>query len=152
MFGSSEAKVIEVSVRMLDGATLRGSFIAGATARLEGVLGSESQFIEFISKEGQRKFLSKQQIAYIEPVEPLKMPLLAPKDARYTDCYAILGIERGCSFEQAKTAFHDMAKTYHPDKYAGVSLPAEVSRYLTEMFRQVNSAFTEIRSETKAAA
>ncbi|MGL4490320.1 MAG: J domain-containing protein [Rhizobiaceae bacterium] len=152
MFGSSGTNYLDVSVRMLDGAVLRGSFIAGATARLEGILGSESEFIEFISKQGQRKFLAKHQIAYIEPVEPLRMPALAPKDARYTDCYTILGLEQGCNFEQAKAAFHNLAKTYHPDKYSGVELPTEVSRYMTDMFRQVNAAFTEIRSEIQAAA
>ena len=153
MFSSSSGKTLEVSVRMLDGAVLRGSIVTGTAATLEGVLSKETPFLEFTSKDGQRKFLAKHQIAYVEPVEPLRKPVLtAAKDPSYMDCFAMLGLRQGCSFDEAKLAFHGFAKLYHPDRYAGVELPEEVSRYMTDMFRQINTAFTEVRSELRAAA
>ena len=147
MFDSS-SKSIEVSVRMLDGAIIRGSLSMGQSSGLEGVLSKDTAFIEFVSKDGQRKFLAKHQIAYVEPVEPLRKPVLANlNDPRYTDAFTILGLDKNCSFEEAKAAFHLKAKQYHPDAYSGVDLPAEVQRYINDMFRQINTAFTELRSE-----
>lgn len=147
-------KTIEVSIRMLDGATVRGTLSRGNNnSTLEGILSRESPFLEFVSKQGQRKFVSKHQVAYVEPVEPLRKPVLvSPADSRYADAFSILGLRRGCSFDQAKAAFHAKAKLYHPDSHSGSNLPPEVARYLAEMFKQINTAFTEVRSEFQSAA
>ncbi|MEZ5790396.1 MAG: J domain-containing protein [Nitratireductor sp.] len=150
---SNSSKNIDVSIRMLDGAVIRGAILQGHASSLEGVLSKETPFLEFVSRDGQRKFIAKHQIAYVEPVEPLRKPVLvSPSDPRYVDCYGILGLERGCSFDAAKEAYHRLAKQYHPDSYSGLALPAEVERYLTDMFRQINTAFTEVRSETQQRA
>ncbi|MEM9279711.1 MAG: J domain-containing protein [Pseudomonadota bacterium] len=152
MFDQS-SKSIEVSIRMLDGAIIRGGLSKGQTGTLEGVLSKETPFLEFVSKDGQRKFLAKHQIAYVEPVEPLRKPVLVSmNDPLYTDAYTILGIQKGCTFEDAKAAFHSKAKQYHPDNYAGLELPEEVARYVNDMFRQINTAFTELRAELNTAA
>lgn len=153
MFDQS-SKTIEVSVRMLDGATLRGGLMQSqAATSLEGVLSKDTPFLEFISKDGQRKFILKNQIAYVEPVEPLRNPVLVnPKDTRYIDAFTMLGVAKECTFEEAKMAYHRLAKQYHPDNYSGIDLPEEVQRYVTDMFRQINTAFTEVRSEIQTAA
>lgn len=153
MFDQS-TKTIEVSVRMLDGATIRGGLMQTQSATsLEGVLSKETPFLEFLSKDGQRKFILKNQIAYVEPVEPLRKPVLVnPKDSRYIDAFTMLGVQKTCSFEDAKAAYHRLAKQYHPDNYSGIDLPEEVQRYVTDMFRQINTAFTEVRSEIQTAA
>jgi len=153
MFDQS-SKTIEVSVRMLDGATLRGGLMQTQSASsLEGVLSKETPFLEFMSKDGQRKFIAKHQIAYVEPVEPLRKPVLVnPKDSRYTDAFSMLGVSKTCTFDEAKMAFHRLAKQYHPDNYSGLELPDEVSRYVNDMFRQINTAFTEVRAEIQTAS
>lgn len=148
------SKTTEVSVRMLDGATLRGGLLqTQGTTSLEGILSKDTPFLEFVSKDGQRKFISKHQIAYVEPVEPLRKPVLVnPKDSRYTDAFSMLGVQKNCSFDEAKNAFHRLAKQYHPDNYSGLDLPEEVRRYVNDMFRQINTAFTEVRAEIQAMA
>lgn len=152
MFDNSN-KTLEVSVRMLDGATIRGSISQGQATSLEGVLSKDTPFLEFISKDGQRKFIAKHQIAYVEPVEPLRKPVLANlNDPRYTDAFTILGLDKNCTFTDAKIAFHNKAKQYHPDTYSGIDLPPEVARYVNDMFRQINTAFTELRAELNSAA
>lgn len=153
MFDQS-SKTIEVSVRMLDGATLRGGLMQSQTVTsLEGILSKDTPFLEFISKDGQRKFILKNQIAYVEPVEPLRKPVLVnPKDTRYVDAFTMLGVSKECTFDEAKMAYHRLAKQYHPDNYSGINLPEEVQRYVTDMFRQINTAFTEVRSEIQTAA
>jgi len=153
MFDDNQ-KTIEVSIRMLDGAVLRGVLFPGQQQRsLEGILSRETPFLEFISRDGQRKFLAKHQIAYVEPVEPLRKPALKPvKDPRYVDCFTMLGLQRNATFADAKIAFHTLAKQYHPDSYCGVELPEEMRRYINDMSRQINAAFTEVRSELEKQA
>lgn len=151
MFNSTQ-KTVEVSIRMLDQAVIRGSLGLGQSANIEAIILKETPFLEFISKDGQRKFIAKHQIAYIEPVEPLKKPVLQKTDNRFIDAFTMLGLPKNCTLAEAKAAYHGKAKLYHPDSYSGQVLPEEVERYVTEMFRQINTAFTEIRAELATAA
>jgi hypothetical protein len=151
VFGGSKIE-IEVSLRLVDGSIARGTLNPGLVASLDSVLNKESPFLEFTSKEGQKRYIAKAQILSVEPVEPLKKPkLAATKDGRFTDGYELLGIQQGCSLDEARTAFHAKVKLYHPDKFSGIELPPEVASYMSEMFRQVNTAFTELRSELSAS-
>lgn len=152
MHGRPEAKKVDVSVRMLDGTTLRGELICGLTGQIETVLNRESPFLEFISRDGQHMYLAKHQIAFLEPVETLRRPVLEAANSQSAqDVYAILGVPRGASFQEVKEAYHRKAKQYHPDRWSGAETPTEILRYVAEMFRQINAAFTEIRSDMKAA-
>lgn len=146
---SGNGKTVDVSIRMLDGATVRGAIALGQnTTTLDGMLSKPTPFLEFYSKEGQRKFVAKHQISYVEPVEPLKKPRLPNvSGGRYTDAYSVLGLSKTCSFEEAKEAFHRLAKQYHPDTAASADLPPEIQSYMSEMFKQINTAFTELRTE-----
>jgi DnaJ-domain-containing protein 1 len=152
MFNSS-LPGIDVSIRMLDGNIIRGKLTAGLTSSLEAALSKETPFLEFTSADGQRKFIAKGQIAFVEPVEPLKKPQLGEPNKKVTQtAYSILGLKEGCSYEEARAAFHNQAKLYHPDRFTTVELPPEVVSYMNEMFRQINTAFTELRSALQVAA
>lgn len=154
---SSTAKTIEVAVHTLDGATMRVSLVQSKAhshaQSIESILASGTPFLEFISSDGQRKFLAKHQIACVEPVEPLRKPALTPPgDPRFVDAFVLMGLDRNCTFEQAKDAYHRLAKSYHPDSYSGMGLPKEVERYLADMFKQINAAFTEVRGHLQQPA
>ncbi len=154
---SGNGKTMEVCVRLIDGAVLRGTLVQnqsqGQNQSIEGIVQNMAPFLELLSMEGQRKFLAKHQIASVDPVESLRKPVLASlHDPRFVDAYNLMGLERGCSLEQAKEAYHRLAKLYHPDSFAGRELPPEVLRYLTDMFRQINTAFAEVRAELQNAA
>ncbi len=150
MFGEKKNR-IPVSIRMFDGSVVQGEITGGVTADIMSALSKDSAFVEFISRDGQRKFLAKRQIAYVEPVEPLQKPTLTPRMAG-SNPYAILGIPDDSDFETAKEAFRNLAKKYHPDRFSALELPEEVVRYTTEMFRQINNALTMIRGEAEAKA
>lgn len=149
---SNNTNTIEVSIRMLDSAVIRGSLVQPQNATMDAILSKDTPFLEFLSKDGQRKFIAKHQIAYVEPVEPLRKPVLKKKDDRFVDAFTMLGVAKTCTFDEAKIAYHAKAKLYHPDSYSGQTLPEEVERYITDMFRQINTAFTEVRSELRSAA
>lgn len=149
---SNNSKTVEVSIRMLDSAVIRGAILLGQNTTIEAIISKEAMFLEFISKDGQRKFIAKHQIAYVEPVEPLRKPVLKTPDGRFMDAFGMLGVTKTCTLAEAKAAYHAKAKLYHPDVWSGQTLPEEIERYVTDMFRQINTAFTEIRAELEMAA
>lgn len=147
---STNGTVLDVSIRMLDQAVIRGALIKGQNATIEAILSKDTPFLEFISKDGQRKFIAKHQIAYVEPIEPLRKPELPKPNGRFMDAFMMLGVPKDCSLEDAKTAYHARAKRYHPDAFSSTDLPTEIEQYIGDMFRQINTAFTEVRSEIEA--
>ena len=59
------------------------------------------------------------------------------------DPYEVLGIKRGASKEEVKTAYREQAKKYHPDKYVDNPL----SELAEEKMREVNEAYDMIMKE-----
>lgn len=49
------------------------------------------------------------------------------------DPYDILGIKRGASVEEVKSAYRSLAKKYHPDRYAGSPLAKEAEEKMMEI-------------------
>jgi DnaJ-class molecular chaperone len=62
------------------------------------------------------------------------------------DPWQILNLERGTSWEETRTAYHRLAKIYHPDRYATAELPEEVKNYLSGMARRVNAAYSALEA------
>ena len=141
---------IPVTIRMIDGAMVTGEIIGGLIANMDGALNREAHFLEFISADGQHKFVAKHQIAYVEERTPLKMPKLTPVNAQNVNPYTILGLDRDAEFDVVKESYHRLAKLYHPDRMGVFDLPKEMHRYSTEMFMQINAAFTMIQAEIDA--
>lgn len=60
------------------------------------------------------------------------------------NCYEMLGLEQGCTKEQAAAAYRELARQYHPDL---VSNMAPEIRQLAELrMKEINGAYMEIRS------
>lgn len=59
------------------------------------------------------------------------------------DPYEVLGVPRGASIEEVKKAYRELAKKYHPDKYAG----NELADLAQEKMKAINEAYDTIIRE-----
>ena len=62
--------------------------------------------------------------------------------AEKRDYYEVLGINKGASDAEIKSAYRKMAKKYHPDRNPGDDEAARI-------MQQVNAAYDEIGNESK---
>lgn len=58
------------------------------------------------------------------------------------DPYSVLGVSKDASDEEIKNAYRDLARKYHPDKYAG----SDLADLAEEKMKEVNSAYEEIQA------
>lgn len=133
---------------MSDGTVVRGELAGGVTPDVMSVLNRESAFVEFIAGDGRLKYLAKRQICQVESHEPLSKPTLRSEFVE-ADPFDILGLSPGTDVEMAREAFRSLAKKYHPDRFSGMELPDEIVEYATEMFRQINNAFSMIKEASR---
>ncbi len=148
-----QTTTVPVEIALADGRVEKGSFIIGAARSLPAVLNGETQFLEFETHEGERALIAKSMLRAVKVIDvpaagSLKSRL---KEAGGFDPYAMLGLERGASWEDVRRAYLALSKAYHPDRYAGVALPAEVRAYFSAMIGRINAAYTALEAPHEAA-
>lgn len=146
---NSDGIAVPASIRMNDGAILIGTINCGASGRLEALLSGDSSFIEFVSKDGQQRFIARHQVASIEPLATIREPDL-PTLFDETNPFEILGVKPEDTLERAMAAFHTLLQLYSPERWSGENIPFEFNRYAAEKTRQLNMAFTAVRADIQA--
>ena len=61
--------------------------------------------------------------------------------------YSVLGCRRSDSTDTIKSTYKKLVKEYHPDIIASKGLPEEFTKFASEKFREINSAYEKIREE-----
>ena len=150
MFDRSKGDTIDTSgvsvvLTLTDGAELKGRLAVPTGRSMAEILNGTAQFVEFEEYAGARMHLAKHAIGHIRLASPPRGQGLARmRDADGFDPHAILGLPLGAPFENVRAAYLGKAKTYHPDRYANAELPDEVKRYLEDMARRINAAFSAL--------
>jgi hypothetical protein len=126
-----------VEIALTDGRDLRGRLLAQPGRSLTELLNGASAFIEFEPFGEKRTFLAKAALRSVTPLQLGPPPGLAVGDF---DPFAVLGLSRTATREEAREAHLKLAKVYHPDRYAMTDLPVEVRAYLSAMAQRINAA------------
>lgn len=146
---SSDGIAVPASIRLNDGAILVGTINCGMSGRLESLLASDSAFIEFVSKDGQQRFMARHHVASIEPLASITEPKL-PAINDDAASFEVLGLKPDSTLEAAMASFQEKMKLYNPERWTGADVPFEFGRYAAEKTRQLNMAFTAVRADIQA--
>lgn len=66
------------------------------------------------------------------------------------DWYGILNVTKSSTDEEIKTAYHELARKYHPDHLISLGLPSELVGLAEEKMAQINTAYREIEKARHA--
>jgi hypothetical protein len=118
--------------------------------RLADALNNDDVFLDAITPSGQQQFIAKSTIKLVRPANVPRADQLdtegrVPGTPAF-DPYAILKVARDANPEDIKSAYHRMARLYHPDRIASYELPDEVKDYVRTMLVRINLAFEQIGS------
>jgi hypothetical protein len=139
-------------VTLDDGSILKGRIHVSVTKTLADELNGPSSFLEFHAVNGDKTLLSKIRIATVTSFEAPKADQLVQslRQVESFNAYEILQIERGAGPEEIKSAYHRLAKTYHPDRFAALELPPEMADYVAAVARRLNLAYGMLQDEARA--
>jgi hypothetical protein len=138
---------VSVSITLAAGQTLRGTLFVPKTKSLMEELNRGESFLEFESYDGTRMFIARTNIGSVKEFNIPKVDQLEKKVGMLDqfDAHEVLGIETDADRRAIRQAYLNLAKTYHPDRFARMELPREVFEYLSAVATRVNLAYSELR-------
>lgn len=149
---SLEQVATAVEITLDDGTVDAGKLLIPASRSAFDVLNGPALFLEFEPYEGERRFIAKSSLKAVKLLAGAKPPNLAQKvrDLDGFDPHTVLGVAVGAPWDEIRAAYLTRAKTYHPDRFAGVDLPVEVQVYLSGMLRRINASYAALETAEQA--
>ncbi len=137
---------VPAEVTFNTGETARGRFFIASSRSFADALNSATPFLEFEAYGEDRRFIAKSSI---RDVKLVAVPSAANLHNRVRDGdnfepHQVLGVDRSTDWADVRAAYFALSKTYHPDRFASVDLPAEVGDYLSVMSRRINLAYAAL--------
>ncbi len=144
---NATAHTVAVELQLADGSVVTGRAALPPSRMLHKLLEASDTFFFVQPFDGEGQFIPKDTIKGLKVIPTVRtQPLRADaSDASTFDPLRALGLARGASQDDIKSAYHRLAKLYHPDVYSSVTLPPEVTAYLEGRAKQVNAAFRLLR-------
>jgi DnaJ-domain-containing protein 1 len=144
------ANRIAVLLTLADNQVVTVSIRLPLSRRLADALNNDDVFLDAITPSGQQQFIAKSTIklvrsANVPRADQLDTEGRVPGTPAF-DPYAILKVAKDAKPEDIKSAYHRMARLYHPDRIASYELPDEVKDYVRTMLVRINLAFEQIGS------
>lgn len=140
----SQQVAVPAELTLDDQTVLKGDLMMPAARPVHEVLNGSNVFLDFRVFGGEQQLLAKSAIRSIRLIQvpsANQMRAAAARSGETFDPHTVLGVRVDASHEEVRKAYVEMAKIYHPDRYATAQLPNEVREYLAAMSRRVNLAF-----------
>ncbi len=152
MFSASQTQEskanIAVAMRTTSGEVLKGELITGVSGKLADTMNKPDPFIEILRANGTTVMISKAIIAQIEQINIPRADQLTKRlnTDGVLDPYAVLGVSQNASALDIQSAYHALARRYHPDHFSGREIPPEVLQYVSAMFQRITMAYNDLKA------
>ena len=150
MFDNKNSVRALVAITLTDGSVDNCTVKLTLSSKLGDALNNADQFLDVLNSEGKQSYLSKSSIARVELIEvpranQINLQRRAGDNAAF-DPYAVLGVAKGSDAAAIRSAYHAMAKKYHPDRFLNIDLPKEMADYAAAMLVRINLAYEQVGS------
>jgi hypothetical protein len=151
---NERAGPVGVEIGLRNGHEIKGKIAVPPGLTLVELLNGSANFVEFETFTGERTFIAKSALLTLKPLDQTPAPTLGIGKGLTGsfDPHVVLGVGPDASKEKIRQAYISLAKIYHPDRYATVDLPAEVSDYLSAMVRRINVAYDALEAAPQRGA
>ena len=134
-------------MRLTSGEVVKGKLTASVSGKLADAMNKPEPYVEILKADGTAVMIAKSVIAQ---VEPLNLPRTDQLSKRLNtdgilDPYAVLGVTRSASSLDIQSAYHALARRYHPDHFSGREIPPEVLQYVSAMFQRITMAYNDLK-------
>jgi hypothetical protein len=138
---NGDRQKVPVSLKLDNGALVSANILMTSGGRLIELLNKPEPFIEVEWADGTTAAVSKQAIREASALTVSKADQLAKSGAASFDPNKLLGVAPGAPNEEIRAAYLARVKQYHPDRFIGLNLPAEVEQYAESMLQRINAAY-----------
>jgi len=137
---------VAVNITLVDGSTLSGTLLLPRDKQLRDLFNTPEEFLDFEDNRLGPTVLGKSSI---RAIRQHSMPNADQIEKRTKlldkqDPFQILGVAKTIDRDGLRTAYKNLARMYHPDRFAGADLPPEVLDYINTMARRINAAYSEL--------
>lgn len=145
---SVDQGTVSVEITLHGGDVQLGKLTMPAGRSVIDHLNGAASFVEFEPFDGEKTLLAKSQLRAVRALQVPRVGTLGQKlrDLDGFDPFQILGLDRAAGWDTVRSAYHKLAKAYHPDRYAMAELPEEVNTYLSGMARRINAAYSVLEA------
>jgi DnaJ-domain-containing protein 1 len=137
-----------VNLHLIDGTRQIASIRLPLSGKLNEAMNNADGFLDVITGDGQQQFIAKHAIQKAETIDPPKARLNQQRrdsDNKYFDPHAVLGITNTTGKDEMRQAYINLVKSYHPDRFANLDLPAEMKDYAAAMQARINMAYEQLK-------
>ncbi len=150
---SLQLAAVPADITLDDGRLIKGKFLITATRSIFEVLNGDGHFLEFETYDGERTLIAR---SALKSVKIMSVPSGSNLKSRLRDGgnfepHMTLGVASDAPWDEIRSAYLKLSKTYHPDRFATVELPHEVRDYMSAMARRVNAAYAALEIPMQAA-
>jgi hypothetical protein len=146
---NSAPATVAVELTLDDGTVLTGRASIPHARAVHKLMDGAEPFLYVEVYGGEPMFVPKISIKSVKIVTPARMQSLPTMQVDTAfDPHRALGLASSATFDDIKIAYHRLAKMYHPDVFAAVTLPPEVATYVEGRAKQINAAFRLLKTPT----
>lgn len=139
-----------VCIVLATGEERYGHLTLSSHQTIDDLFNGPGAFLSLDIGEGSTVLLNKAQI---QSAEVLRVPERNQLERRLSqignfNAHESLNLEPGATGAAIKTAYHAMARRYHPDRFSGKDVPPEILTYANAMLQRINLAYKLLSPST----